>query len=486
MNVLLVGAEVDPFAKVGGLADVTGSLPKALRRLGVDARVIMPDFGFIDHQRFEIETLFSFPFPIRKGVANITVSSTTRDGVEYYFLRNWPYFGEEDSVYTDWNWDMPRYIFFNQAVMAVAYELKQRTGWFPDIFHVNDWHTGLIPFLIDISRGDPNWRNVGTMLTIHNMKYQGDYAGGWLFDAGIPGRDQGHLVYQNLTDNLLAIAMAHADKITTVSPRYALEIQYPENGYGLENLLRTRLDDLSGILNGIDLDRWNPETDPKVPYHYDQLSFEDGRQQNKRHLQSTTGLPIRDDVPVIGIVSRLVWQKGLDMAMPALHQLLGEQDIQVVGVGSGEEAMNDQLYWLGANHPGKAHTHVGYNGGLAQLIYSGADIFLMPSRFEPCGIGQMLAMRYGALPLVRETGGLADTVHNYDNAAGESGTGFVFLWESPDAILGTLRWALDTYRDNPAAWRRMQHRAMQTDFSWDKSAQDYHNLYQQIYERRKD
>lgn len=485
LNILLVSAEADPFAKVGGMADVVGSLPLALRRLGIDARVMMPGFGFINHDRFGIQPLFTFEFTHRTGTSTVDVYTTEYKGVPFYFLQVWPYLGEESSVYTDWNWDSPRYILFNQVVMAATYEMMQRFGWFPHLFHVNDWHTGLIPFLIDESRHDPLWASVATMLTIHNMAYQGDRTGGWMWHAGIPGRRHDDLAMRGLTDNILAIAIAHADIVTTVSPRYAIEIQYPYMGYGLDDLLRTRLPDVHGILNGIDVDKFNPETDPAIAENYGVGNFADKRRVNKRQLQRDMGLPERADVPIIGLVSRLVWQKGIDMAVPALYQLLSEADIQLVALGSGDAYISGQLSGLEYAFRDKARAYIGYDGALAQRIYAGADLFLMPSRYEPCGVGQMLAMRYGALPLVRETGGLADTVQNYDNATGEAGTGFVFAWEQTEAVLNTMRWALDAYWNNPPAWQRMQARAMQVDFSWERSAREYINLYHEAVRRHK-
>jgi len=247
-----------------------------------------------------------------------------------------------------------------------------------------------------------------------------------------------------------------------------------------------RIHDLYGILNGIDVDLWDPETDPHLFANYNADTFPRQRVLNKRALQSDSNLTVRDDIPLIGLVSRLVWQKGIDIAIPALRRILAEQEVQFVALGTGEKDITDALDRLGRDFGWKASVFLGFNAAVAQRIYAGSDIFLMPSRYEPCGVGQMIAMRYGALPLVRETGGLADTVQNYDNADGSVGTGFVFNWETPDAVLGTLRWALNTYRDKPQAWRQMQQRAMQTDFSWDKSAREYAHLYEKIMERRRE
>jgi starch synthase len=364
--------------------------------------------------------------------------------------------------------------------------MRDRINWFPDLVHVNDWHTGLVPFLIDQRRDTWYWNGTGTMLTIHNMAYQGEYVGGFTFTLGIPARNHSELQRYQLGDNMLAMAIAYSDIITTVSPRYAVEIQFPYQSYGLQKLLRSRLLDLYGIVNGIDMDLWNPDTDRFITTHFNADNFTSLRPANKRQLQIDSELPQRDDVFLIGLVSRLVEQKGLDLAFPALRRLLADTDVQFVGLGSGEPQFNDMLTSLGTDFPGKARASVGYNAAVAQRIYAGCDLFLMPSHYEPCGVGQMLAMRYGALPLVRETGGLADTVENYDDGAADRGTGFMFQWETPEAVLGTIHWALRTYRDRKEAWRRMQERAMRTDFSWNRSATEYINLYEEAVARHRE
>jgi starch synthase len=370
--------------------------------------------------------------------------------------------------------------------MAVAEELDKRLGWFPDTLHVNDWHTGLIPFLLAEKRHDPRWAETGSLISIHNIAYQGGAVGGWLWELGIPGRHHPDLVYQDLTDNLLAIGIAYADIVTTVSSRYAIEIQYPYAGFGLDGLIRARQPDVYGVLNGLDTARWNPATDPTLTSNFDASNFITHRPPNKRHLQSFAGLEIRDTVPVIGMVTRLAWQKGLDLALPALRRLLLHTDVQLIMLGAGDPAIAEAVGQLARDFGWRASAFLAYDGALAQHIYAGCDIFLMPSHFEPCGIGQMIAMRYGALPLVRETGGLADTVTTYDNGPADQGTGFVFSWEEVDAVLGTIRWALDTYHTQQLAWQRMQRRAMQTDFSWENSARQYANLYQKAHDKHRE
>ncbi len=485
MNILLAAAEAAPFAKVGGMADVVGSLPKALNRISLDARVIIPLYGSINQEKYNVRYMFSFPFTRRNGTADVHVFTAEHNDSTFYFVKSWPFFGEENTVYSEWSWDMPRFIFFNQVALAVAWELKQRAGWFPDVFHANDWHTGLIPFLVDYSRQNPDWAQVASIMTIHNMAYQGPYGGGWLWEAGVPGRHHPDLVYQDLTDNLLAIGIAYADKISTVSPRHAIEIQHAYMAYGLEHLIRRRADDLEGILNGLDMAEWNPATDPRIFSNFASDNFPEMRPPNKRNLQERLGLPVRDDVPLIGAVSRLVAQKGFDMATPALYTLLSDTEAQVVILGTGEPAIEQQVQRLAQTFGRKARAILQYSATLAQQIYAASDVFLMPSHYEPCGTSQMGAMRYGSLPLVRETGGLADTVENYDGGDAERGTGFVFSWETPQAVLGTLRWAIETYHTKGAAWQRMQRRGMQVDFSWDKSAERYADLYRRALDKHR-
>jgi starch synthase len=487
MKVLFTSAEVDPFAKVGGLADVVGSLPRALRAEGVDARVIMPFYRTIDPGRFKIAHAFRFHLPRPVGTTDVDIYTADHKGVPVYFIRGWPYFGEENKVYSHFDWDMPRFIFFSQACVAAADAMRHEIGWFPDVVHTHDWHTGLIPFLISHRRrlGD-HWLPVGTVTTIHNMAYQGDHAGGWLFELGIPGREEHpELAARGLTDNLLAMALAYSDIITTVSPRYAVEIQYPYMGFGLDGLLRTRMSDLRGILNGIDMDEWNPQTDPNLVSNFNADNFREKRPPNKRQLQLDSGLETRPNIPLIGMVTRLVWQKGIDLAITALRWLLSSVNCQFVLLGSGEQEYEIQFSRLGSDFGWKARTFIGYNTAVAQRIYAGCDLFLMPSHYEPCGVGQMIAMRFGALPVVRETGGLADTVTNYDNGDAERGTGFSFQWEEPEAVLNTLRWAIATYHDRPDAWQRMQERAMRTDLSWSRSAREYKALYSEAAARHR-
>ena len=478
MKVLFASAEAAPFAKVGGLADVVGSLPAALRGLGVDTRVVIPGYGFIDHHKYQVRHLFSFDFYHRRGVNEVSLYTCDYHDTPFYLLQSPPFFGLEGSVYTDWDWDMERYIYFNQVLMATIWECHYRLGWLPDLLHVNDWHTSLLPFLIQAHGAESSWSQLATALSIHNIAYQGHPAGGFLYEAGVDGRHQPDLVYYDLTDNLLGIGIAYSDMISTVSPRYAEEIKHPYTGYELAPLIGKRAADLRGILNGLNTELWDPAADPKLVENFDVHNHESRRPINKGHLQSFARLPVRPDAPLVAVVSRLAVQKGFDMALPALRHILERRDMQLVVLGTGEAELEYAFWQLDQDFPDKATTFLQFDAALAQRIYAGCDIFLMPSHFEPCGMGQMMAMRYGALPLVRETGGLADTVVNYDNADAEQGNGFVFQWQEAAAVEATLDWALDVYQQKPAAWKRMQVRGMSTDFSWNRSAGEYKRMYQ--------
>ena len=478
MKILLASAEAVPFAKVGGLADVVGSLPVALRKLGVDARVVLPGYGFIDHLEYDIRHLFTFDFHHRLGMNPVKLYACLHQDVPFYLLQSPPYFGLEGEVYSHWDWDMARYIYLNQALMALIWQMGERLDWFPDVLHLNDWHTSLLPFLIQSQAQLPEWARLATVLSIHNIAYQGHQAGGFLYQAGIPARHQPALLEHGLADNLLGIGIACSDLISTVSPRYATEITYAYAGYELAPLIRQRAADLHGILNGLDTALWDPNADAKLVENFSLSSYARKRPANKRHLQSFARLPVRADVPLVGIVSRLAAQKGFDMALPALRGVLAQRDVQLVVLGTGEPPLEYAFWQLNQDFADQATVFLQFDATLAQQIYAGCDLFLMPSHFEPCGMGQMIAMRYGALPLVRETGGLADTVINYDDGDAAQGTGFVFHWQQAAAVRGTLDWALDVYEQRPAAWQRMQRRGMAADFSWDKSAAEYRQLYQ--------
>jgi starch synthase len=483
MRVLFVSAEMNPFAKTGGLGDVVSELPRVLRKHDIDARVVMPLYGPVKARfRDRLRYLFTYRLTRRNGAADVFAHAAEHEGVPVYFIESWPFFSGGDYIYTDQNWDRERFVFFAQAAIGLASEMghgmPDGEKWFPDVIHAHDWHTALVPFLLHEARFSPEWGRVASVLTIHNMGYQGWEAGGYLFDAGVPGRHHPDLVYQDKTDNLLGIGIAYAHKLNTVSPRHAIELHYPRFGEGLEGLIWARNGDFSGILNGLDMNRVNPATDETIPHPYDVTDFRALRPKNKAALQLETNIQPEPNAPLIGVISRLVAQKGMDLASAGLRRLMAESDAQLVLIGAGDPDIETDMRRLEWDFGWKARIVIGFRPDLAAKIYAGADLLLVPSRYEPCGLTQLMAMRYGSLPVVRETGGLADTVINYDNMDGDVGTGFTFLFEEPNAVRGTLAWACDTYRHRRAAFERMQERAMRMDWSWDRPVQKYIELYE--------
>ncbi|MBI4499311.1 MAG: glycogen synthase [Chloroflexi bacterium] len=455
LRVLLAAAEVSPYAKVGGLADVAGALPKALARLGVDVRMVMPKHGSV--ARFD-----GFQPVARGGVAtldgqeDVLLEEGSLHGVPVYMVASSRFFGRP-QVYGEPD-DLVRYHYFTRAVL----ELPKLLDWRPDIFHLNDWHTAAVAFgLRNRAWGDPFYHGMASLLTIHNLRYRGP---------------------DEVLD-ILCQGIYYADAVNTVSPTYAREIMTPEYGEGLHDLLRLRQDRLSGIINGIDLDEFNPATDPQLAATFDVTTLE-RRVANKRALQERSGLLPDPEVPLIGMVGRLTDQKGFDLVAQVLNDLVQNRRVQVVILGAGEERYHALLRDVAQRHPQQVALHFAFDLALAQLIYGGSDLFLMPSRFEPCGLGQMIALRYGSVPVVRATGGLADTVADVGPDL-STGTGFVFRDYQPGALLATLGRALDAYRDRDA-WRGLVRRGMQVDNSWDQSAARYASLYRSLLAGRRE
>ena len=444
LNILFVSAEVGPFAKVGGLADVAASLPRALAALGHDVRVVTPRHS--PEPTGEIAA--SIPFGAgRQAVVRAVTSGG--DGAAVYLIESEGLF-PRPRVYGEVN-DLERYLAFCQAVL----ELPKQLGWPPDIFHCNDWHTAPIAFgLRNRAWGDAFYRDAACVLTIHNLRYRGpdDFA------------------------DFLCQGIYYADAVTTVSETYAREILTPEYGEGLDPLLQQRRDRLFGILNGLDYGEYDPARDPHLSVNFDAGSL-GKRLANKAALQQRTGLVSDASVPLVGMVSRLTEQKGMDLALEAAETLLSEGVVQFVLLGSGDEAYQRVFLDLARRHAGRAFVSIAFDQPLAQLIYGGCDLFLMPSRFEPCGLGQLIALRYGAIPVVRHTGGLADTVRHYEGPDSQ-GNGFVFQEYDAGALLDALRRALAVFR-RPDEWRRLQERGMNMDFSWRRSAQRYEAAYRQ-------
>ena len=465
MRILYASSEATPFAKSGGLADVAGALPKALVQDGVDARVIMPlygDLGFRDH--LEYVTNYSVPVGWRSQYCGLFRAQW--DGVTYYFLDNEYYF-KRRGLYGFYD-DGERFAFFSRAVLETLFYLD----FTPDIINCNDWQTALVPVYLNLYyRHLDKFNRIKTIFTIHNIAYQGKYGLEILEDTcGIGRRDQ-HIVEYDGCANFMKGAFETADKITTVSPTYAQEILDPWFSYGLDALLREKQYKLCGILNGIDMDANNPATDPSIPYNYSTANFREGKAACKAALQDQFGLH-KDGSPVFAIVSRMVGMKGFDLVQSIADGLV-DLGIELVILGSGESQYEGFFSDLAARRPGRVGTYIGFNSALAQQIYAGADCFLMPSKSEPCGLAQMVACRYGTPPIVRETGGLRDSIQ--DSTKGH-GNGFTFAGYSAHELYDACCRANAAYYDKEN-WEHLVEYAMNCDFSWSVSAKSYEGLY---------
>jgi starch synthase len=476
LKILFLSAEAAPFAKVGGLADVAGSLPKAIKRLGHDVRLMMPRYGTISSEKFELEQIGDpFRLPVGAGKESVQlIRSVLGEDVPVYLLWNEHYFTSREKVY-GFEDDAQRFAVFGWGVL----ESLKRLGWKPDLIHANDWHTGAVPTWLDVTGWrDPFYRDIATLFTIHNLVYQG--ITGRLILRFAQMDEVEHLTVEPPGDvNWMAQGIAHSDIVNTVSERYAQEILTPEMGMGLAPLLQERKDRLYGVLNGLDYDEWNPLTDPSVPHNFD-VSNLDRRAANKIALQQQARLAVRPETALVGVISRLDYVKGMDLMEPVLTWLMEERDAQFVLLGTGDPRYHEMFERVQQRYPERVRAFLKFDGVLARRIYAGSDMFLMPSLVEPCGLGQMIAMRYGSVPIVRETGGLADTVIGYTADTGRA-TGFVFQEKTAEACQDALRRALETYRDREA-WRALQIRGMESDFSWTASAKAYVDLYRQAIE----
>ena len=469
LKILFISAEVVPFAKVGGLADVAGSLPKALRAMGHDVRVAMPAYGKIEEQaragQFRVRAGGMIVPTGAGGIpAGIFEGVLPGSDVPVYFIAqnqlfNHPYvYGQNDAY---------RFAFFSRAV----FELVNVLGWRPDVLHAHDWHTApAVTWLATAGQADDRYRGIPSVFTIHNLAHQGLASWDVLNFLALITHNLAEEPYG--TVNFMARGIYHATILNTVSPTYGREIMTWEGGAGLHELLRFRHTDVHGILNGMDYDVWNPQTDKNLARPFDASDL-DARLENKRALQQKLGLPQRDDVPLVGMVTRLDGQKGLEIVGHVVHLLMNNAagEAQFVVVGTGDSRYEDMFRRLAGYHRNKMRAILAYAGDLAPLVYGGSDMFLMPSLFEPCGLGQMIAMRYGSVPVVRATGGLADTVHN-------GVTGFVFDPFSADAFWNALRNAIYIYNVDRESWRAIQHNGMTSDFSWRNSALGYQQLYE--------
>ena len=475
MKVLFCASECVPFVKTGGLADVVGSLPKELLKQGCDVRVVIPKYRVIDWSYIvSMEHICHFQLPFGDGSVFCGIDSLEYEGVRFYFIDNLAMFGH-DGVYTGDEQEGFRYAFFCKAVLGSL----PKIDFFPDVIHCNDWQTGLIPALLRMQYShDPEYAKIKTVYTIHNLRFQGLYC--WNRIASVLHLDwrffnQDGLEFYGLL-SFMKGGINYSDRITTVSPTYAEEICTDYYGERLDGLLRARKYSLSGILNGIDTVSYDPKTDPALPDHYS-IRNPQVKKVIKQKLQQDLGLAERD-VPMLSMVTRLTDQKGLDLVQCVLEEILS-LDVQLVVVGLGDSKYTDMLRNAQRRHYGSVVLCSVLDESLARRVYAASDIYLMPSQFEPCGLSQMIAMRYGTIPIVRETGGLKDSVIPYNKYTDE-GTGFGFRNYNAHEMLKQIEDATWLWRNDPEMWDRMIHRAMKEDFSWKASAKKYLALYKNM------
>jgi starch synthase len=465
MKILLVASEVVPFAKTGGLADVAGSLPKALQHFGHDIRIIMPRYKMIDPAKYEL----------KKVADDIYEGKVPGTDIIVYFYENENYFGSRDDLYQVKGVDFPdnleRFAGFCQAVPRFI----KGYHWQPDIIHLNDWQTALIAAYLRVNyHDDPFFRRIAVIYSIHNMGYHGSFPKEKLPLTGL-GWDQ--FVPEKLEFwgqiALCKAGLVYADKINTVSKTYAKEIQTEEYGAGLDGLLRFRSNDVSGIVNGLDYEVWNPATDQQIIKRYSAATIS-LKSDNKLELQKQHQLPQQVDIPVVGMITRLADQKGFDILATVLDKIMKEK-CQLIILGTGEPKYHQLLEQAKQKYPGHIGVNLTFNAFIAELIYAGADLFLMPSKYEPCGLGQLISFKYGTIPVVRQTGGLADTVHEFDQKSG-GGEGFVFADYTGDALYAAVKRGIEAFK-NKVAWKKLEQKVMNLDYSWDASAKEYINLY---------
>ena len=469
LKVLFLAAEAAPFVKVGGLGDVAGSLPPALAALGHDVRLAIPGYGAIDWPRFRPKPAAEFDVPHAGGSQPGRIWEIESD-VPVWLLTG-PPIPKDQAIYSaSIAEDARKFLFFSLGALAACRALDFR----PDVIHANDWHTGPAVYrLATAGREDPFFRDTASVYTIHNLPYTGRAAGPYLAQYGLPASPALALLPDWARDSMLGIGIATADFLTTVSPTYAKEIQTSEGGHGLDATLRARADRLRGVLNGIDVRAWDPSTDPALAARFDRATLEK-RSANRAALAEEAGLAPDPNAFLLGMVSRLDSQKGFDIALPVLAGWL-ESGGQFVALGSGDPAIERGLAELELAFPGRASVRLRFDPPYSRRIYGGADGILIPSRYEPCGLTQMLAMRYGAVPIARRTGGLADTILDVGDPGG---TGILFDGYDPVSLAHALDRAVRVYA-HPETWSELQRRGMEKDFSWDRSAAEYEAIYRE-------
>lgn len=481
MRILFVTSEAYPLIKTGGLADVSGSLPAALRHLGEDVRVLIPGYRQVLQKLRNRRVLLELKWLPMVGNVTIQVGEMPDTGVPVMVIDHPQLYDRDGGPYLDskgheWIDNPLRFGILSRVAAVLGSTMSPLADWIPDVVHFNDWQGGLTPAYMHYS-GTPCAKSV---LGIHNMAFQGNFPAEWVARLGLP--PEGFNIYgfeYHGQLSFLKAGMYYADSITTVSPTYAREIQTAEYGFGLQGLMATRSKDIHGILNGIDTKEWNPSADPHLSQAYDSNSLEK-KNEIKLKLQQQLGLTQDKDIPLLGVVSRLTSQKGLDLFLDCATPLL-KQGCQIAVLGGGDPLLEQGFLQLALHHPHQVSVTIGYNEPLSHQIMAGADIFIMPSRFEPCGLNQMYGLRYGTPPVVRRTGGLADSVHDTNPAslADASANGFVFDLADSNELLAAIQRALASYHDKPQ-WRQIQKNGMACDLSWDHSAQDYLNIYRSL------
>ena len=477
-KVLFVTSEAVPFIKTGGLADVTGSLPKYFDKKKYDVRIMIPKYLCIEEKlTADLENLGNFSISLGWREQYVGVFHKVVEGVTYYFIDNEYYFGG-DQPYNRIYEDVEKFAFFSKAAIAAMKFIDFQA----DIIHCHDWQTGMVPVFLKYFYGeDPFYQKMKSVFTIHNLKFQGRWKLNEVKDiTGLPAKffmpDQ---LESYGEANYLKGGIVYSDMVTTVSKSYAQEITTPEGGEGLDGLLRAKSDHLYGIVNGIDYDEYDPVTDQRIGTHFDKMNVVKMKPANKAGLQEELGLPKEEDASLIGIVSRMTVQKGMDLIAYVMDELLGDKKIQFAVLGTGEERFENMFRHFAWKYERQMGVCLQYSEDLAHRIYAGADAFLMPSMFEPCGLSQLMSMRYGTVPMVRETGGLRDTVCPY-NEYEQTGNGFSFANYNAHEMLHMIRYAKDTYVNHRNEWNGIVKRAMECDFSWNASARDYETLYEEL------
>lgn len=478
MKILMITSEAVPFSKSGGLADVVGALPPALIERGHDARIIVPAYN--TKLKDSGESVCRLSLEMLNGIEEVEIRQKTLDKVIYYFVCH-KVFNERLGIYGDTSFAPYTDNFFRFTLLSKAsLQLCEAIGWKPDILHCHDWTAGLVPYFLKVNRRE-FFMGTETVFTIHNLAYQGTFARMDYLHANVRPDEK---LFSNGQVNMLQAGLVFSDYITTVSPTYAKEIQTPEQGCGLDYILQKRKSKLRGIVNGIDIDEWNPQKDKNIPFHFSKGRMA-GKAKLKTEIQQQLGLPVRADVPLFAMISRLAAQKGFDTLLQCLGQILTEMDVQFVIVGTGDSNLENGLKDLAQKHENLS-VNILFSNKIAHLVEAGSDFFLMPSRYEPCGLNQLYSLRYGTIPIAHRTGGLADTIIDVDRNP-KTGTGILFDDLNPYEIVKSVHRATQLYHqtDGPDTMKELRFRAMDQDFSWKASADEYIAVYSKLIEKNK-